>query len=623
MRRWRPTTGARCCWSISATPSSHVAQIRGTAGASPARLWRVDRGTTAGCRGAAQRDGLRPGRHVTVPPPPSATYRLQFHAGLHLRRRAATGAVSRTTWGSATSTPRRICGRAPAACTATTWPTPARSTRSSARKTTTTRLVAELQRHGMGQLVDVVPNHMGIGDPGNYRWLDVLENGPASIYARFFDINWRPSGGQPQNQLKLVVPTLGDQYGKVLENGELEVEYADGAFGIAYYDHRFPDRARLPTRCCSRTRRERHGGGARAAPRARPGAGQHPDRAAPPAAAAHARRRRRSRSAIAKRRSSSGASTRCTRRPRAFRAALEARAARRSTASRATPRASIGSMRCSTISRIGWRSGAWRPRRSTTAAFSTSPSSRRCAWRTRPVFQDTHRLLMRLVGEGKIQGLRIDHPDGLRDPGGVSSTPAGESADALGGRRLRGPDERFYVVVEKILEASERLRAGLARQRHDRLRLSERRSTACSSPARTSSSSTRSTSASCARAPSASETSSNSTKKMVMLISLASEVNELGYLLQRHRQQRPPPSRLHAQRPDVRRSAKWSLRSASIAPISIPKPASPRLRPIARHRAGRRRRQAPQPAHRPVDLRLRRRHAAARRRPARPATRAR
>src|SRR5439155_14220893 len=101
------------------------------------------------------------------------------------------------------------------------------------------RMVDELRAHGMGQLVDIVPNHMGIGDPGNYRWLDVLENGPASIYANFFDINWRPSGAQPQDQLKLVVPTLGDQYGKVLENGELSVQYADGAFSIAYYEHRF------------------------------------------------------------------------------------------------------------------------------------------------------------------------------------------------------------------------------------------------------------------------------------------------------------------------------------------------------------------------------------------------
>src|SRR4029078_8919535 len=72
-------------------------------------------------------------------------------------------------------------------------------------------LVAELQRHGMGQLADVVPNHMGIGDPGNFRWLDVLENGPASIYASFFDINGRPSGSQGRDQLKLVVHTLGHE----------------------------------------------------------------------------------------------------------------------------------------------------------------------------------------------------------------------------------------------------------------------------------------------------------------------------------------------------------------------------------------------------------------------------
>jgi (1->4)-alpha-D-glucan 1-alpha-D-glucosylmutase len=98
-------------------------------------------------------------------------------------------------------------------------------------------MVTELQRFGMGQLVDVVPNHMGIGDPGNYRWLDVLENGPASIYARFFDINWHPAGGHAN---KLVVPTLGDQYGKVLENGELRVDYVDGAFNVVYYNQRFP-----------------------------------------------------------------------------------------------------------------------------------------------------------------------------------------------------------------------------------------------------------------------------------------------------------------------------------------------------------------------------------------------
>src|SRR5207248_181978 len=63
---------------------------------------------------------------------------------------------------------------------------------------------------------------------------------PASSYATFFDINWRPSGSQLRDLLKLVVPTLGDQYGKVLENGELHLEYANGTFGITYYDKRFP-----------------------------------------------------------------------------------------------------------------------------------------------------------------------------------------------------------------------------------------------------------------------------------------------------------------------------------------------------------------------------------------------
>ena len=110
------------------------------------------------------------------------------------------------------------------------------------------------------------------------------------------------------------------------------------------------------------------------------------------------------------------------------------------------------------------------------------------------VFQDTHRLLLRLVGEGKIQGLRIDHPDGLRDPAGtcgsssgISGTAPGTScqtrtmaslAEAEASRRRRPARSRhdgFYVVVEKILGADERLRAGLAGPRHHRLRLPERR----------------------------------------------------------------------------------------------------------------------------------------------------
>jgi (1->4)-alpha-D-glucan 1-alpha-D-glucosylmutase len=176
---------------------------------------------------------------VTVPPPPSSTYRVQFHGGFkfedarrlvpylhrlgvsHMYTSPYVRARSGSTHGYDVADPNALN---PDLGTIDDYD----------------HMVEELQRHGMGQLVDVVPNHMGIGDPGNYRWLDVLENGPASIYARFFDINWRPTGAQPHDHLKLVVPTLGDQYGKVLENGELKVEYAAGAFEIAYYEHRFP-----------------------------------------------------------------------------------------------------------------------------------------------------------------------------------------------------------------------------------------------------------------------------------------------------------------------------------------------------------------------------------------------
>src|SRR5437868_254391 len=143
---------------------------------------------------------------MRVPPPPSATYRLQFHAGFtfedarrlvpylydlgvsHIYASPYLRARTGSTHGYDVADPSSLNPELGSVADYD-------------------RLVQELQGHGMGQLVDVVPNHMGIGDPGNYRWLDVLENGPASIYARFFDINWRPSQGQSHDQFKLVVPT--------------------------------------------------------------------------------------------------------------------------------------------------------------------------------------------------------------------------------------------------------------------------------------------------------------------------------------------------------------------------------------------------------------------------------
>ena len=98
--------------------------------------------------------------------------------------------------------------------------------------------IAELHAHGMGQIVDFVPNHMGIGEPLNQWWMDVLENGPSSLYAPYFDIQWKPLKLGLED--KVLLPILGDQYGRVLERGELQVHFEAGAFFLRYYDHEFP-----------------------------------------------------------------------------------------------------------------------------------------------------------------------------------------------------------------------------------------------------------------------------------------------------------------------------------------------------------------------------------------------
>lgn len=91
-------------------------------------------------------------------------------------------------------------------------------------------LIEELHHLGMGLIVDFVPNHMGISDPDNQWWMDVLENGPSSPYARFFDIEWRPLKQELAN--KVLLPILGDPYGKALESGTLQVQFAQGVFKL-------------------------------------------------------------------------------------------------------------------------------------------------------------------------------------------------------------------------------------------------------------------------------------------------------------------------------------------------------------------------------------------------------
>ena len=101
-----------------------------------------------------------------------------------------------------------------------------------------TGLRAALSAHGLGHVADFVPNHMGIGTGRNARWHDVLENGPSSPASAFFDIEWAPE--TEELQAKLLLPILGDQYGRVLERGELVVAFQDGQLTLSYGDSVLP-----------------------------------------------------------------------------------------------------------------------------------------------------------------------------------------------------------------------------------------------------------------------------------------------------------------------------------------------------------------------------------------------
>ena len=98
--------------------------------------------------------------------------------------------------------------------------------------------IAELHAHSMGQVLDFVPNHVGIADSLNTWWMDVLENGPSSRYAPYFDIDWHPLKSDLHD--KVLLPILGDQYGRVLERGELQVRFEEGTFYLLYGERRLP-----------------------------------------------------------------------------------------------------------------------------------------------------------------------------------------------------------------------------------------------------------------------------------------------------------------------------------------------------------------------------------------------
>ena len=310
--------------------------------------------------------------------------------------------------------------------------------------------VSELRRHGMGQIVDIVPNHMGVMGADNSWWLDVLENGPSSVHADAFDIDWQPVNAELAN--KVLVPVLGDHYGSVLERGELRIAFdaVGGSFSIVYHEHRFPidpreyPRIIQPAIAAGEVRELTEE--ARAELSSLSAAFGHLP-ARDDTAVERVTERRRDKELLKQR--------------------LPLLIARLPEISGAIERA------VETLNGIAGERATFKH----VHALLEAQAYRLAYWRVasdeinyrrffdintlaalrienEAVFEAAHRLVLQLAAAGKVDGLRIDHPDGLYDPeqyfhrlqAGYARLSGYELGPAEGGR----PDRPLYVVAEKI-----------------------------------------------------------------------------------------------------------------------------------------------------------------------------
>ena len=374
-----------------------------------------------------------------------ATYRLQFHSDFTFRDAEALVDLSRR----ARHQPR-LCLAVPGGAAGLDArlrhhrSQPAQSG-DRQRGRNSRALVATLQAHGMGLILDFVPNHMGVGGADNAWWLDVLEWGEASPYADLFR-HQLGSRNAPICSGKVLLPVLGDQYGVVLEKrrDRAALRCRGGQLQRLVLRASLPDLAALL--CGDPARRRRAGRRcerrtARTSPTASRGWSGR-------------RRARAARASMPKARSS-------RRRWPSWRARAGGAGGARAgggelrSASRASRRAGAGCTSCSRRRPIASPIGASPPTRSTTAASSTSTISPACASSCPSCSSATHRLVFDAGRrERRSQGLRIDHIDGLFDPAGYCERLQREASTA------RRPDGSFYVVVEKILARYERCRTG-------------------------------------------------------------------------------------------------------------------------------------------------------------------
>ncbi len=318
------------------------------------------------------------------------------------------------------------------------------------------RLVEQLHARGMGLLVDIVPNHMGVLGNDNAWWLDVLENGQASAYAEHFDIDWAVP--DPALRGKVLLPILGDQYGIVLERGELRLSFdaARGRLDIDYFEHRLPlDPASFGPLLMRAMRRLPGDDAQRPAVQALATALSQ----LPPhdAASAAARARRRDqlpalRSRLAELAAASGKLRQCL---ESLRDELNGRVGQR---------ASFDALDA-LIDAQPYRLAHWRVAGDEINYRRFFDVNGLAALRQErePVFEATHRLMLQLAAEGAIDGLRVDHPDGLADPAAyfrrlqcryAQLCGSAEPGPGDAGERAAWP---LYVVAEKILAPHEQL----------------------------------------------------------------------------------------------------------------------------------------------------------------------
>ena len=303
--------------------------------------------------------------------------------------------------------------------------------------------VEELHRHGLRLIVDFVPNHMGIGEPQNRWWLDVLENGPSSPYARFFDIDWQPLKTELVN--KVLLPVLGDQYGRVLERGELRVRFADGGFTLEYGGLRFPLAPRTTI------------------PLLQGAADRFEDPPAELASIITALSHLPERTEMVPKKITERMREKSIIRDRLIRLCAERLDVRQAieqvveSLHDAADPASFDRLDA-LLTEQPYRLSSWRvaAEEINYRRFFDVNSLAAIRMELPEVFEHTHRFVLELINRRALDGLRIDHIDGLANPRAYLATLQQAAASASG---ESGDGRAIFLVVEKILGAGEPLRS--------------------------------------------------------------------------------------------------------------------------------------------------------------------